>query len=70
MHAGTCSHSLSSELAYVFLVDTEFVKDNLEDNLKMDINLAYCKIGCFANKSLLCVHSFLNMNAHYTGLFS
>lgn len=54
----------------MFLVDTEFVKDNLEDNLKMDINLAYCKIGCFASKSLLCVHFFLNMTAHYTGLFS
>lgn len=50
----------------MFLVDTDFVKDNTEDNLKMNINLDYCKIGYFASKSLLCVHSFLNMKAHYT----
>lgn len=50
----------------MFLVDTEFVKDNIEGNLKMNINLNYCKVGSFATKSLLCVHSFLSMNAHYT----
>lgn len=50
----------------MFLVDTEFVKDNIEDNLKINFNLNYCKMGYFASKSLLCVHSFLNMNAHYT----